>query len=128
MDFGLAGKVALVTGASIGIGRAIAQALEAEGALVAVAYRRPTGAARPADGGERLGVTLDLDDPASVRDAVDAVIHRWGHLDVLVACAWVTPGWPAPGTTPESISAEAWGAQLSTSVGGTWRIIQAVVP
>jgi 3-oxoacyl-[acyl-carrier protein] reductase len=87
----LAGKVALVTGASRGIGRAIAERLGRDGATVVVTYVGNAGAAEQvaaairgegAAGAEAM--QLDLRDTASVRALFDAVLGRFGRLDILV--------------------------------------------
>src|SRR3954453_13383263 len=98
----LAGKVAIVTGASSGIGRAAVYALAAEGAKVAVVARSadvvraitaeitgqggvalPRGI--PGRGGGARACRADVADPAAVQGVVDQVIGAWGQLDLLVA-------------------------------------------
>jgi NAD(P)-dependent dehydrogenase (short-subunit alcohol dehydrogenase family) len=83
-EFSLAGQVALVTGASYGIGAGLARALAAAGARVAVGARsqKPLDAlAREIDG---LAVPLDVREVLSIRRAVAAVHERYGRLDILV--------------------------------------------
>ena len=85
----LKGKVALVTGASSGIGEAAALALAAAGARVAIAARRvdrlDTLAARiEKAGGSALGIEADVTRAEDVTDMVDKVIAEWGQLDILV--------------------------------------------
>ena len=86
----LAGKVAIVTGADSGIGRAVAVLFAREGAKVAVAYlcedddARITGDAVRAEGSEALLFAGDLGHPETGKRLVDAVIAKWGQLDVLV--------------------------------------------
>ena len=84
-------KVALVTGASRGIGRGIALALAAEGADVVVNYRRDAeGAARTVSdvaalGGAALALQADVADWGAVETMVALALERFGHLDVVVA-------------------------------------------
>lgn len=96
MDLGLAGRVALVTGSSRGIGQATAVAFGREGARVVVTYRNDRDRAEAvADevreaGGEAMVVHFDLASDDSIRAAVDATLERWDGIDVLVnnAVAW----------------------------------------
>ena len=91
----LAGKRALVTGGSRGIGAAIARRLAAEGAAVAVNYRSGKDAAETltreltADGGRAVALPGDVSDPAVPRDLVDQTVEQLGGLDILVSNAGV---------------------------------------
>ncbi len=87
-----AGKVAFVTGAGSGIGRASALRLARDGARVAVAELDPargaqTVASLSAAGADALHVVTDVTDEASVVAALDATMERFGRIDVLVNCA-----------------------------------------
>ncbi|MEM7407707.1 MAG: SDR family oxidoreductase [Pseudomonadota bacterium] len=90
MDLGLAGKVAIVTGGSEGIGRAAAQRMSAEGARVALVARTQADLDRVAaemsaeTGHEVIGVAADMRDEAAVKAMVDAVVARFGGIDILV--------------------------------------------
>ncbi|MCX7825829.1 MAG: SDR family oxidoreductase [Verrucomicrobiae bacterium] len=79
MDLGLQGKIALVTGGSRGIGRAIARALADEGCRVAICDLNP-----PAEPGDLFFVQADVTKSDDVRRVVDAVVAKWNGLDILV--------------------------------------------
>ena len=91
----MTGKVALVTGASRGIGRAVAERLAKDGARVVVNFARNTEAAQEtvaaiqAEGGEAVAEQADLSQAAEVTRLFDAVTDRFGRLDVLVNNAGV---------------------------------------
>jgi NAD(P)-dependent dehydrogenase (short-subunit alcohol dehydrogenase family) len=101
--FDLDGKVALVTGAGQGIGRAVADALVTRGARVALVDLNGEQAeqAAAALGGERaIGLAGDVTDRAAMGAAVDAAVERFGGLDVVVANAGIAP-------TPTTVRAMA---------------------
>ena len=112
-------KVALVTGASTGIGRAIAEQLARDGLRVFGTSRKPTGAAP--DGVEMI--PLDVCSDESVRSCVAGLLERTGRIDVLVNAA----GYLLSGAVEETTIEEAK-AQLETNFFGTFRVIKAVLP
>jgi len=92
MDLELAGKVALVTGASRGIGRAIAEGLAAEGVRLVIAARGAealdeTQRALEATGADVLAMSADVGDDASVEALVEKAQARFGKIDILISNA-----------------------------------------
>jgi len=98
MDLGLKGRVALVTGGSKGIGKAVARGLAEEGVRVAVCARSKASleeAARElagATGADVFAVAGDLTRPDDVQRIVDATVARFGRIDILVNNAGAAPG------------------------------------
>jgi 3-oxoacyl-[acyl-carrier protein] reductase len=135
MDFGLDGRVALVTGSSRGIGKAAALSFARERARVAVTYRHQRDKAdavvseiRQA-GGEAMAAMLDLASVDSINAAVGEVLARWGNIDILVnnAVEWGTrPPWNAPRF--EELPPDEWRAVLRANTEGAYAAIQAVLP
>jgi NAD(P)-dependent dehydrogenase (short-subunit alcohol dehydrogenase family) len=129
----LAGKVAIVTGGSEGIGRGIAEALGRAGAAVAVASRRDAAIAAAEQeltglGFEALGVATDVRDESSVADLVASVRKRFGGIDILVNSAGGSFGdsfdrGPVLRLRPEDLLE---GYRLN--VVGTFICVKAVVP
>jgi 3-oxoacyl-[acyl-carrier protein] reductase len=123
----LAGKVGLVTGASRGIGRAIAKALAAEGAAVVLGARDEARLAEvsaeiAAAGGKALPLLLDVADRKSVDAAFAAVLERHGRLDVLVNNAGVTRDNLLLRMKPEE-----WADVLATNLTGVFHCTQAAL-
>jgi 2-deoxy-D-gluconate 3-dehydrogenase len=120
LSFGLDGKVALVTGASRGLGAGIADALKEAGASVVGTSRDRASVARLA---ERLGtpaVEMDVTDVASVRAGVDRIVSEVGRLDILVNNAGVN--------VPQGVfevDEESWDAVIDTNLKGSFFAAQA---
>lgn len=120
MEKRFVGKVALVTGATRGMGRATAVRLASEGALVGVNYR-PTGDPSTTlglikeAGGEGFAVMADMRNPAQVIEMVQEVARRGGRFDYLVSNAAINPFMPWDETTVED-----WDALSETNLRGTW--------
>ncbi len=129
MNLGLEGKAALVTGGSSGIGRAIAAAFLAEGALVAICGRNAarldeaSAALRAAAADGVLAVVADVGRPADVARLVDATVARWGRLDIVVSNA----GTHLRGTL-EEVAVERVEAHLRTKVLGPWELARLAAP
>ncbi|MBZ9935598.1 SDR family oxidoreductase [Mesorhizobium sp. BR1-1-16] len=117
------GKIALVTGAGTGIGRAVALALSAAGYRLAVTGRReePLQQLAKEAASEVLVAPADLTDPASVAALFDAVKHHYGRLDVLFNNAGVN----APPVNIEDLPFEQWKAVIDTNVTGVFLCTQA---
>lgn len=129
MDLGLSRRVALVTGASRGLGRAVAEALAREGALVGLNARAPeevrvaAEAVSDATGAETLALPGDVRDPEVARSLVRSCAERWGRLDILVANA----GGPPPGGL-DSLPEESYLDALHLSLLSTVHLVRAAVP
>jgi 3-oxoacyl-[acyl-carrier protein] reductase len=127
MDLALGGKVALVTGAGQGLGRALGLAFAREGAHVAFHYHASASGAEAgavearALGVKALAVGADLRSDAAVTAAVESVERELGPIDVLINNAAATKRQPFLESTPQE-----WQAQVDVTVTGTLRITQAV--
>ncbi|MCJ1698334.1 SDR family oxidoreductase [Rathayibacter festucae] len=114
----LTGLVVVVTGGGRGIGRAIVDRFSAEGARVAA-----LDLAFPSPSSDAQQLVCDVTDPASVRAAIDAVVERFGHVDVLINNAGIN----VEGTV-ETLDPSRWDAAFDVNVRGTFLVSQAVVP
>ena len=119
-------SVAIVTGASSGLGRVIAQALLGAGWQVALAGRRAELLNETAEGahnGTALAVPADVTDPASVAALFDAVKDRWGRLDLLVNNA----GLFGPAAQADEIDLADWQRVVDTNLTGVFLCAQHAV-
>lgn len=125
----LADRLALVTGASRGIGRAVALAMAREGAHVIIAARR-VGALEELDdeirglGGTATLVQLDLTVGEKIDVLGPTIYERWGQLDIFVANAGILgPISPLP-----HITEDAWESVITTNLSANWRLIRSLDP
>ncbi len=124
MDLGLSGRVALVTGGSRGIGRAIAVALAAEGARVAIAARSPAALEAVAEATGGRGYVFDSSSLAAVDALVDAVSADLGPVEIYVA----NTGGPPRFEDPLSIPAGEWEAAHRALVVSPMLVLARIVP
>jgi 3-oxoacyl-[acyl-carrier protein] reductase len=123
----LTDQVALVTGGSRGIGRAVVQKLAAEGAKVAFVYRGSQAAAEElekavaAAGGTAKAYQADVAEPTAARRVVDAVLADWGRVDILVNNAGVIRDGLFIRMEPEN-----WKTVIDTNLNGTFYFCRAV--
>lgn len=124
--FNIAGKIAVVTGASSGLGRQFALALAREGAHVAIMARRVEKLAQVQAEVEALGVKCqavkcDVADTESIKAAVAAVVENFGRIDILVNNAGVGSGMPA-----ELMDNEMWDNTIRTNLSGVYYVAREV--
>jgi NAD(P)-dependent dehydrogenase (short-subunit alcohol dehydrogenase family) len=123
----LAGRVALVTGGGSGLGAVTAQVLAAAGMHVAIGDladgREATAAAIDEDGGSALPLHLDVTDATSASDGLDAIVERFGRLDVLINNAGVDKT-----AAFEELSLEDWDRILAVNLRGPVVMTRAALP
>ena len=124
--FDLNGRVAIITGGSVGLGRQMAEGLAEVGANLVLCARKKERCEKAAEELKQLGVqTLalgcDVKNPADVQAIVDATLSKFGRLDILINNAGTS--WGAP---VEEMKLEHWHKVLDTNLTGTFLFSQAV--
>jgi len=125
----LEGKVVVVTGGARGLGRAYAEAMAREGASVVAGDVRDTAetvASIEAEGGNVLGLTLDVTDMANCADMAKQAVDRFGRIDVLVNNAALYGD--ISGGRFDDLSDDQWDRVMSVNVKGIWQCCKACVP
>jgi NAD(P)-dependent dehydrogenase (short-subunit alcohol dehydrogenase family) len=123
--FDLNGKVAVVTGGSIGLGRQMAEGLAEAGADLVLCARKKERCEKAAKelealGADTLALGCDVEKPPEVQAVVDATIERFGRLDILINNAGTS--WGAP---VEEMTLEQWNKVIETNLTGTFLFSQA---
>jgi len=133
MDLELKGKIAIVTGGSRGIGKAVARQLALEGVDVAIVARdeaslAATAAELSSETGRRIvPLVADTGDDASVRQMVASAAAAFGHVDILVNCA-ARPGGQAPPPKLAEIDDDVFWSDVNVKVMGYLRCAREVAP
>ena len=123
--FDLTGRVALITGGSVGFGKVISLGLAEYGCHVAVAdlnldNSRAVAAEVASSGGRALGIAVDVGQPESVKQMAAAAIAEFGSIDILINCAGVSQHDPA-----ELTPLETWDRVIDINLRGTFLSCQA---
>lgn len=125
----LTGKVALVTGAGSGIGKASAHLLAKEGAAIAALGHTAEKVEKAVaeirgEGGDAMPLVADIAQPKQMEEAIGQIAAQWGRLDILFANAGINGVW-AP---LEEIAPEEWETTISINLNGTFFTLKYAVP
>ncbi len=125
----LEGKVALITGAGSGIGKATARLMAEQGARIGALGRTAEEVQRSVEeirgsGGEAIALIADISKPEEMEEAVKKLVEEWGRLDIVFANAGINGVW-AP---IEELEPEEWRKTIDINLNGTYYTIRAAVP
>src|SRR5580704_6603850 len=123
--FDLAGRVAIVTGGSVGLGLQMAEGLAEMGANLVLCARKKERCERAAEELQKLGVEVlalgcDVKEPGSIQEVADAAVKQFGRIDILINNAGTS--WGAP---VEEMTIEQWNKVIETNLTGTFLFSQA---
>jgi rhamnose utilization protein RhaD (predicted bifunctional aldolase and dehydrogenase)/NAD(P)-dependent dehydrogenase (short-subunit alcohol dehydrogenase family) len=119
----LQGKIALITGAASGIGRACAEALHEQGSVVVGLDMNPE-IAEIFNQQDRAGLTCDVTDDKAVQKAVEFIVRSFGGLDILVTNAGIFPA----SQSIEEMDAESWNRSMEINLTSHQRLLKACIP
>jgi NAD(P)-dependent dehydrogenase (short-subunit alcohol dehydrogenase family) len=124
--FDLSGRVAIVTGGSVGLGRQMAEGLAEMGANLVLCARKRERCLQASEALQKLGVDVlafacDVKEPASIREVVDVTVKHFGRIDILINNAGTS--WGAP---TEEMTLAQWEKVIGTNLTGTFLFSQAV--
>lgn len=124
MDTGLAGRVAVVTGAASGIGLCCARGLASEGARVVLADLDLEAARRESQkiGDDAMALEVDVTNAESVAEMIDQAVGRWDTIDAVVTCAGIFQATPF-----DEIPADEWDRVMAVNLRGTFLTTQAAL-
>ncbi|MBD2185624.1 SDR family oxidoreductase [Aerosakkonema funiforme] len=125
----LAGRVALITGAGSGIGKAAAALLAKEGAKIGALGRTGDEVGKivaqiEGNGGEAIPLLADISQPDEMQKAIQQIVDKWGRLDIVFANAGINGVW-AP---LEELTPEEWDKTINVNLKGTFLTVKYAVP